>query len=334
MTIGYAFDDAVRTRRNVIVASAAVVVVGIVVTLRGRRGGGSTHAAAKTKTTTTTLHAKPKPPIAPLTGLPDPGGASQKRCAITVKIDNTQAGHPKYGVDQADVVYEEVVEGRHHPPRCDLQLARRPIVSVRCVRCARPTRASCGRSGASSPTRAARRTRSRRSTPRPSCSSTRRAPGRSCSAITRGTRRGTSTRTSTSCTASAGRRPAAGAVHLSRPDAPSRRRAGDVGAGRIPRRLRASPGTGTPASGTWKRSIFGSPEVVASGTQFAPQNVVVMFVSYIGGDPNHGNERRRGGDRPGTARRSVFTAGKEILGHVVAARQEPARAAARRRRAT
>ena len=28
-----------------------------------------------------------------------------------MKIDNTQAGHPKYGVDQADVVYEEVVEG-------------------------------------------------------------------------------------------------------------------------------------------------------------------------------------------------------------------------------
>ena len=43
--------------------------------------------------------------------LPDPGGAAEKRSAITVKIDNTQAGHPKYGVDQADVVYEEVVEG-------------------------------------------------------------------------------------------------------------------------------------------------------------------------------------------------------------------------------
>ncbi len=27
-----------------------------------------------------------------------------------MKIDNTQSGHPKYGVDQADVVYEEVVE--------------------------------------------------------------------------------------------------------------------------------------------------------------------------------------------------------------------------------
>ncbi len=50
------------------------------------------------------------PAIAPLTGLADAGRVAEKRCAITVKIDNTSAGHPKYGVDQADVVYEEVVE--------------------------------------------------------------------------------------------------------------------------------------------------------------------------------------------------------------------------------
>jgi len=42
-------------------------------------------------------------------------------------------------------------------------------------------------------------------------------------------------------------------------------------------------------SATWKRSIFGSPERVASGTQLAPKNVVVMFVRYEGGDPNHFN---------------------------------------------
>src|SRR5215475_10947041 len=73
--------------------------------------GGSKHKAAVTAPPSTTTTTKPAPPIAPLTGLPDPSGASLKRCAITVKIDNTKSGHPKYGVEQADVIYEEVVEG-------------------------------------------------------------------------------------------------------------------------------------------------------------------------------------------------------------------------------
>ena len=67
------------------------------------------------------------------------------------------------------------------------------------------------------------------------------------------------------------------------------------------------------ASGTWKRSIFGEPEDVATGTQLAPKNVVVMFVSYVGGDAAHSNigaEAVLTGH--GTA--VVFTAGKEILG--------------------
>ena len=67
------------------------------------------------------------------------------------------------------------------------------------------------------------------------------------------------------------------------------------------------------ASGTWKRSIFGSPEILASGAQFAPKNVVVMFVQYVGGDPNHGNEGAEAViTGHGTA--VVFTAGKEIVG--------------------
>ena len=59
-------------------------------------------------TTTTTTAA---PVIAPLTGLPDPTGESPSRPAVTVKIDNTRTRPPQYGIDQADVVYEEVVEG-------------------------------------------------------------------------------------------------------------------------------------------------------------------------------------------------------------------------------
>ncbi len=51
------------------------------------------------------------PPVYPLTGMPatDPGRAA--RPAITVKIDNAPAARPQAGLDAADLVFEEVVEG-------------------------------------------------------------------------------------------------------------------------------------------------------------------------------------------------------------------------------
>ena len=67
------------------------------------------------------------------------------------------------------------------------------------------------------------------------------------------------------------------------------------------------------ASGTWKRSIFGSPELVASGVQLAPKNVVVMFVSYVGGDPSH-DDIGAEAVLTGNGKAIVFTAGKEITG--------------------
>src|SRR5690348_9771369 len=84
-----------RVRRNRWIAGsvAAVVVIAIVVIVL--LAGGSSGK---------------KTPIAPLTGLPDPGGVANHRPAITVKINNTDA-RPQAGIDQADVVYEEVVEG-------------------------------------------------------------------------------------------------------------------------------------------------------------------------------------------------------------------------------
>lgn len=53
----------------------------------------------------------PAPPVAPLTGLPDPSGASQTRHALTVKVLNNPEQRPQAGLGAADVVYEEVVEG-------------------------------------------------------------------------------------------------------------------------------------------------------------------------------------------------------------------------------
>ena len=76
--------------------------------------GGGDSKAAPVKRTTTTVPATTTtvaPPIAPLTGLVDPSGQSLTRPALSVKVENTDAARPQTGIDQADVVYEEVVEG-------------------------------------------------------------------------------------------------------------------------------------------------------------------------------------------------------------------------------
>jgi hypothetical protein len=71
----------------------------------------SDHVAAIGTTTTTTSTTAPPLPLAPLTGLPALSASMATRPAVTVKIDNDAAAWPQSGVDQADVVYEEVVEG-------------------------------------------------------------------------------------------------------------------------------------------------------------------------------------------------------------------------------
>jgi len=49
--------------------------------------------------------------LAPLTGLPVADGAAGSRPSVAVKIDNAPEARPQSGLDVADVVYEEVVEG-------------------------------------------------------------------------------------------------------------------------------------------------------------------------------------------------------------------------------
>ncbi|HEV8623024.1 MAG TPA: DUF3048 domain-containing protein [Acidimicrobiia bacterium] len=50
-------------------------------------------------------------PLAPLTGVPDSSAATKSRPSIAVKIDNAPEARPQSGLDVADIVYEEVVEG-------------------------------------------------------------------------------------------------------------------------------------------------------------------------------------------------------------------------------
>jgi len=78
-------------------------------------GGGGTApvpAAAKSPTSTAVSDGAVKDgPLAPLTGLVDQSGASASRPALAVKIDNAPDARPQSGLESADIVYEEVVEG-------------------------------------------------------------------------------------------------------------------------------------------------------------------------------------------------------------------------------
>ena len=74
--------------------------------------GDGTSAAPQRKkappsTTTTTIPV----PTAPFTGLPDPDGVANARSSVAVKIENSPDARPQSGLDVADIVYEEVVEG-------------------------------------------------------------------------------------------------------------------------------------------------------------------------------------------------------------------------------
>ncbi len=68
------------------------------------------HADAPRHKPATTSSTVP-PPACPLTGQPAPGGTVPQRPAMAVKIDNYPAGRPQAGLDKADIVFEEPVEG-------------------------------------------------------------------------------------------------------------------------------------------------------------------------------------------------------------------------------
>lgn len=93
------------------VAALSLVVAALSI---GACGGQSRHAAepiptspSAVPTTSTTL----PPPVFPLTGVSAPSSADASQPAVVVKIDNIDAARPQTGVDKADVVYEELVEG-------------------------------------------------------------------------------------------------------------------------------------------------------------------------------------------------------------------------------
>jgi hypothetical protein len=78
-------------------------------------GGGSHHKVAEATPTPTSPSPTPTPTkvdeLCPLTGAQVRPGQDPHRVALAVKIDNIDLARPQSGVDKADVVVEELVEG-------------------------------------------------------------------------------------------------------------------------------------------------------------------------------------------------------------------------------
>jgi hypothetical protein len=90
-----------------IVALVLIAVIGAAGVYYGPTLKHKFLAMATTTTTTTTIPY----PIAPLSGTVDTTRLSVTRPSLLVKVENTPDALPQWGVDQADVVYEEIVNG-------------------------------------------------------------------------------------------------------------------------------------------------------------------------------------------------------------------------------
>lgn len=101
--------------RVVVPARGTVPARGVVLALGAALVLASCSAAQRPPTrlrpTTTEAPSTTAAPTSPLTGLPPANPATLSRPAVIVKVDNAPEARPQSGLDQADVVYEEVVEG-------------------------------------------------------------------------------------------------------------------------------------------------------------------------------------------------------------------------------
>jgi hypothetical protein len=91
-----------RSRRR---CATAVVVLGFLVACSTDDTEPVSQAAPKEQ-------AEPaEPAVCPLTGEKPPRGVNVDRAAVAVKIENSREARPQSGLEDADLVYEEIVEG-------------------------------------------------------------------------------------------------------------------------------------------------------------------------------------------------------------------------------
>ena len=92
-------------RRRFVVVSSSIAVSALLAACGGS-GSSSDTATAVTEAPTTTVAEV----VYPLTGLPVDDDAAAERPAMAVKIDNHPKARPQYGINQADIIFEENVE--------------------------------------------------------------------------------------------------------------------------------------------------------------------------------------------------------------------------------
>jgi hypothetical protein len=104
-----------RHRRLTAIGASVLLIVATLVTFAvTREDGPDRTATAEGPTTTATAPpgtVAPVPEVAPLTGLAGDGDGRLGRPALFVKIDNVERARPPAGLRQADIVFEEQVEG-------------------------------------------------------------------------------------------------------------------------------------------------------------------------------------------------------------------------------
>jgi len=99
------------TRRGKVTAAAATVVV-LALAAVGYFAIFPSRAPAFVQDAMSRVGlAEPPPPSCPLTGQPAPHGEVPARPALAIKVENLPDARPQAGLDRADVVYEEPVEG-------------------------------------------------------------------------------------------------------------------------------------------------------------------------------------------------------------------------------
>jgi hypothetical protein len=219
--------------------------------------------------------------VYPLTGLPASSATTVSRPALSVKVDNAPAARPQEGLDRADVVYEEIVEGGYTRFLAVFQSTDAPVVGpVRSVRPTDPLIAGAieglfAYSGGTQQFVAALRA----------------APviDVGVDALPAGYKRrgGASphnvfTSTPTIYAAASSRRARAPEPLFDYAD----KGASTAGPAYPVSHVQVAVGGVQVAydwdagTGAWRRSQSGSPHLVASGTQISPANVIVQFVRY------------------------------------------------------
>lgn len=85
------------------------VAVAVILLVLGACSGSEPAPPAPTKSAQRTP--EPKPERCPLTGVEPPRGVDLDRPAVAVKIENSPQARPQHGLQSADIVFEEIVEG-------------------------------------------------------------------------------------------------------------------------------------------------------------------------------------------------------------------------------